>query len=30
MLASDRITRHELLAAVRQAGLSDLAEVRDC
>jgi uncharacterized membrane protein YcaP (DUF421 family) len=28
MLASERITRHELMAAVRQAGLSDLAEVR--
>lgn len=28
MLASGRITRHELMAAVRQAGLSDLAEVR--
>ena len=28
MLASERITRHELMAAVRQAGLSNLAEVR--
>lgn len=28
MLAAERITRHELMAAVRQAGLSDLAEVR--
>ncbi len=28
MLASERITRHELMAAVRQAGLSDVAEVR--
>lgn len=28
MLASERITRHELMAAVRQAGLSDMAEVR--
>jgi len=28
MLASERITRHELMAAVRQVGLSDLAEVR--
>ena len=27
MLASERITHHELMAAVRQAGLSDLAEV---
>ena len=28
VLASERITRHELMAAVRQAGLSDLADVR--
>jgi uncharacterized membrane protein YcaP (DUF421 family) len=28
MLASERITRHELMAAVRQAGLSDLEDVR--
>jgi uncharacterized membrane protein YcaP (DUF421 family) len=28
MLGSERITRHELMAAVRQAGLTDLAEVR--
>lgn len=28
MLASERITRHELMAAVRQAGVADLAEVR--
>ena len=28
MLASERITRHELMAAVRQAGLSDMADVR--
>lgn len=28
MLRSERITRHELMAAVRQAGLSDVAEVR--
>lgn len=28
MLAAERITRHELMAAVRQAGVSDLAEVR--
>jgi uncharacterized membrane protein YcaP (DUF421 family) len=28
MLASGRITRHELMAAVRQAGISDLADVR--
>jgi uncharacterized membrane protein YcaP (DUF421 family) len=28
MLASEHITRHELMAAVRQAGLTDLAEVR--
>jgi len=28
MLASERITRHELMAAVRQAGLTDLADVR--
>lgn len=28
MLATERITRHELMAAVRQAGMSDLAEVR--
>ncbi|MBP1773362.1 MAG: hypothetical protein H6P99_2525 [Holophagaceae bacterium] len=28
MLASGRITHHELMAAVRQAGLSDLADVR--
>jgi uncharacterized membrane protein YcaP (DUF421 family) len=28
MLGSERITRHELMAAVRQAGLSDLADVR--
>ena len=28
ILASERITRHELMAAVRQAGLSDVAEVR--
>jgi len=27
MLASERITHHELMAAVRQAGLSDLAQV---
>jgi uncharacterized membrane protein YcaP (DUF421 family) len=27
MLASERITRHELMAAVRQAGVADLAEV---
>ncbi len=27
-LAAERITRHELMAAVRQAGLADLAEVR--
>ncbi len=28
MLASEHITRHELMAAVRQAGLTDLADVR--
>jgi uncharacterized membrane protein YcaP (DUF421 family) len=28
ILAKERITQHELMAAVRQAGLSDLAEVR--
>jgi uncharacterized membrane protein YcaP (DUF421 family) len=28
ILATERITRHELMAAVRQAGLSDLADVR--
>lgn len=28
MLASGRITHHELMAAVRQAGISDLADVR--
>jgi uncharacterized membrane protein YcaP (DUF421 family) len=28
MLAAERITRHELMAAVRQAGLSEVAEVR--
>jgi uncharacterized membrane protein YcaP (DUF421 family) len=28
MLASERITQHELMAAVRQAGISDVAEVR--
>lgn len=28
MLRSERITRHELMAAVRQAGLSDVGEVR--
>ena len=28
LLATERITRHELMAAVRQAGLSDLADVR--
>lgn len=28
MLASERITRHELMAAVRQAGVSDVADVR--
>ena len=28
MLASERITHHELMAAVRQAGLSDVADVR--
>ncbi len=28
MLASERITRHELMAAVRQAGLVDLTEVQ--
>lgn len=28
ILAAERITLHELMAAVRQAGLSDLAEVR--
>lgn len=28
ILASERITRHELMAAVRQAGLTDLADVR--
>lgn len=28
MLASERITQHELMASVRQAGLTDLAEVR--
>ena len=28
VLAKERITQHELMAAVRQAGLSDLAEVR--
>lgn len=27
-LAAERMTRHELMAAVRQAGLADLAEVR--
>ena len=27
-LASEHITRHELMAAVRQAGLTDLADVR--
>ena len=27
-LASERITRHELMAAVRQAGVTDLGEVR--
>jgi uncharacterized membrane protein YcaP (DUF421 family) len=28
LLASERITHHELMAAVRQAGLTDLADVR--
>ncbi len=28
VLAKERITRHELMAAVRQAGLSDIADVR--
>ena len=28
MLASERITHHELMAAVRQAGLTDVADVR--
>ncbi len=28
ILAKERITQHELMASVRQAGLSDLAEVR--
>jgi uncharacterized membrane protein YcaP (DUF421 family) len=28
MLAQERITRHELMAAVRQAGVSDVADVR--
>lgn len=28
MLASERITRHERMAAVRQGGLADLAEGR--
>ena len=28
ILASERITQHELMAAVRQAGLTDLADVR--
>ena len=28
MLASERITRHELMAAVRQAGVSDVADIR--
>jgi len=28
LLAAERITRHELMAAVRQAGLSDMADVR--
>lgn len=28
MLASERITRHELMAAVRQAGLTDVGDVR--
>lgn len=28
ILTSERITQHELMAAVRQAGLSDLADVR--
>ena len=28
ILATERITQHELMAAVRQAGLSDLSEVR--
>lgn len=28
ILASERITQHELMASVRQAGLSDLADVR--
>lgn len=28
VLTSERITQHELMAAVRQAGLSDLADVR--
>ena len=28
LLATERITRHELMAAVRQAGLSDMADVR--
>jgi uncharacterized membrane protein YcaP (DUF421 family) len=28
MLASERITQHELMASVRQAGLTDLADVR--
>ncbi|HEX4845884.1 MAG TPA: YetF domain-containing protein [Geothrix sp.] len=28
MLASGRITHHELMAALRQAGISDLADVR--
>jgi len=28
MLASERITHHELMAAVRQAGVSDVADVR--
>jgi len=28
ILASERITQHELMASVRQAGLTDLADVR--
>lgn len=28
VLASERITRHELMAAVRQAGVSDVADIR--
>jgi len=28
VLASERVTRHELMAAVRQAGVSDVADIR--